>query len=43
MTGEALLSVRDLTAGSGAIQILRDVSLAVFPGEIVCVVGANGV
>lgn len=42
MTGEALLSVRDLTAGYGAIQILWDVSLDVFPGEIVCVVGANG-
>ncbi len=42
MTGEALLSVRNLTAGYGAIQILWDVSLDVFPGEIVCVVGANG-
>lgn len=38
----ALLEVSDLHAGYGRIAVLRGVSLAVRPGEIVALVGANG-
>lgn len=42
MTGEALLSVRGLTAGYGAAPVLRAVDLDVPAASIVAVVGANG-
>ena len=38
-----MLEVRDLVAGYGAIPILRGLSLDVAAGEIVAVLGANGV
>jgi len=37
-----LLSVRELTAGYGAVEALRRVSLEVRQGEIVTLIGANG-
>ena len=37
-----ILSVQDLSVNYGAIQALRGISLDVFPGEIVAVIGANG-
>jgi ABC-type branched-subunit amino acid transport system ATPase component len=37
-----LLEVKQLNAGYGFLQILRDVSLQVDAGEYVCVVGPNG-
>jgi len=37
-----MLEVRDLSAGYGVIQILRDVSLDVGHGEIVALLGSNG-
>src|ERR1700736_4279726 len=37
-----LLRVHDLSAGYGEVQVLWDVSLDVFAGEIVALVGANG-
>jgi len=37
-----LLSVENLCAGYGAIQVLRNVSLTVDKGEIVTLIGANG-
>jgi len=37
-----LLEVKNLNAGYGYLQILRDVSLAVDTGEYVCLVGPNG-
>ena len=37
-----LLSVSDLRAGYGPIDVLHGVSLTVDPGEIVAVIGANG-
>ncbi|WP_420871424.1 ABC transporter ATP-binding protein [Halomicrobium salinisoli] len=39
----ALLELADVTAGYGATPVLRDVDLAVEEGEIVGVVGKNGV
>lgn len=41
-TGEPLLDVRNLCAGYGGMPVLRDVSLKVFPAEIVAMVGSNG-
>ncbi len=38
-----LLSVRGLRAGYGAVEVLRGIDLAVHPGEIVAVLGSNGV
>ncbi len=40
---ESLLAVRDLHAGYGAFQVLQGVALDVAPGEVVAVLGANGV
>jgi len=37
-----LLEVKNLNAGYGYLQILRDVSLTVDAGEYVCLVGPNG-
>lgn len=38
-----MLSVRGLEAGYGDSVILRDVSIEVRPGQVVCVLGRNGV
>ncbi|NJN01553.1 MAG: ATP-binding cassette domain-containing protein [Leptolyngbyaceae cyanobacterium RM1_1_2] len=37
-----LLEVNGLSAGYGELQVLRDISLSVNPGELVAVIGANG-
>jgi ABC-type branched-subunit amino acid transport system ATPase component len=37
-----LLALRDVNVGYGEVQVLWDVSLDVYPGEIVALVGANG-
>ncbi|MCL5966391.1 MAG: ABC transporter ATP-binding protein [Deltaproteobacteria bacterium] len=39
----ALLDIRNLNGGYGDLRILRDVSLAVEEGEVVALLGANGV
>jgi energy-coupling factor transport system ATP-binding protein len=41
-TGDAVVSVRRLQARYGDLLALRDVSLAVAPGEIVALMGRNG-
>ncbi|MEA2566445.1 MAG: branched-chain amino acid transport system ATP-binding protein, partial [Actinomycetota bacterium] len=38
----SLLDVRHLAVSYGAIEAVRDASLAVEAGEIVAVIGANG-
>ncbi|MGB7279996.1 MAG: ATP-binding cassette domain-containing protein, partial [Pseudolabrys sp.] len=43
MHSEALLDVHDLRAGYGETEVLRGVDLAIAPGEIVAVLGSNGV
>lgn len=40
--GTPLLEVRGLSAGYGQALVLRDVDLAVAPGQVVVVLGANG-
>lgn len=43
MTGEKpALALHAVSAGYGAVQVLREVSLEAGPGEIVAVLGANG-
>src|SRR5687767_2074531 len=41
--GSAMLDVSQVTTGYGRTMIVRDVSLAIQPGEIVAIVGRNGV
>ena len=40
---KALLEVRNITVAYGGIQAVRDLSLDVAEGEMVCLIGANGV
>lgn len=37
-----MLELRDVNSGYGAAQVLRNLSLTVAPGEIVCLLGRNG-
>ena len=39
---EPILELRDVHAGYGSIKALKGVSLKVYPGEIVAIIGANG-
>ena len=39
---DPILEIRDLHVSYGAIKALRGISLKVFEGEIVSVIGANG-
>ncbi|MET1043862.1 MAG: ATP-binding cassette domain-containing protein [Microbacteriaceae bacterium] len=39
---KARLSVQNLSAGYGAVNVLSDVSLEIAPGEILAVLGSNG-
>jgi branched-chain amino acid transport system ATP-binding protein len=43
MDSRPLLEVRDLCSGYGETEVLRGVDLTVSPGEIVAVLGSNGV
>ena len=43
MSTEPLLDVRALCAGYGDTDVLRGIDLKVEPGEIVAVLGSNGV
>ena len=42
MTPTPLLSVRDLLVRYGQVEALHGVSLNVYPGEIVALIGSNG-
>jgi urea ABC transporter ATP-binding protein UrtE len=43
MATEAVLKVESVTAGYGSTPMLRGIDLAIWPGEIVAVIGRNGV
>ncbi|MED5542103.1 MAG: ATP-binding cassette domain-containing protein, partial [Actinomycetota bacterium] len=36
-----LLELRGINTHYGAVHILKDVDLAIFPGELVCLLGGN--
>ncbi|HEY3141654.1 MAG TPA: ABC transporter ATP-binding protein [Acidimicrobiales bacterium] len=38
---QPVLELRDVSTHYGPIQVLRDVSITVYPGEIVCLLGGN--
>jgi branched-chain amino acid transport system ATP-binding protein len=42
VTADPLLSVKDLTVRYGQVEALHGVSLAVYPGEVVALIGSNG-
>jgi branched-chain amino acid transport system ATP-binding protein len=42
MSSTPLLEARDLCAGYGRVEVVRDVTLEVRPGEVVALLGANG-
>jgi len=42
MRPQALLSARDITAGYGAVPVIRDVSVDAAAGEVALVIGPNG-
>lgn len=42
MNGTAMLSARDVWKSYGALSVLRGVSLDVFKGEVVCILGPSG-
>jgi branched-chain amino acid transport system ATP-binding protein len=42
MSAPAMLSARGVTAGYGAVPVIRDVSVDAFPGEVALVIGPNG-
>ncbi len=39
---DPVLSVRNLTAGYGGVQAVRDLTFDVAPGEVVALLGPNG-
>ena len=38
---QALLEFRGVNTHYGAVHILKDVDLAIYPGELVCLLGGN--
>lgn len=39
--GRPILEMRDVSTHYGPVRVLRDVSLEIYPGEIVCLLGGN--
>jgi len=42
MTTASLLDIRDVCAGYGGTEVLRNIDLAIAPGEIIALLGSNG-
>lgn len=39
--GKPVLELRNVSAHYGPIQVLRDINIEIFPGEVVCLLGGN--
>jgi branched-chain amino acid transport system ATP-binding protein len=42
MTGAGLLDIRGVCAGYGGAEVLRNIDMAIAPGEIIALLGSNG-
>ncbi len=42
MTTKPILELKNVVAGYGKIEALKGISIKIYPGEIVCIIGANG-
>ena len=42
MTTEPILELKDVHSGYGSIKALKGISLKIYPGEVVAIIGANG-
>ncbi len=42
MSNTIILKVKDLSAGYGRVEVLRNISLEVHQGELACILGGNG-
>jgi branched-chain amino acid transport system ATP-binding protein len=42
MSSTPLLEARNLCSGYGRVEVIRDVTIEVRPGEVVALLGANG-
>jgi branched-chain amino acid transport system ATP-binding protein len=42
MTQQPILELRNVSAAYGRIKAIKDISLKVYPGEVVSIIGANG-
>ncbi|HEX2147928.1 MAG TPA: ATP-binding cassette domain-containing protein, partial [Pseudorhizobium sp.] len=42
LTVDAILAARNLFKAFGPVEVLRDVSLSVLPGEVHAIIGENG-
>lgn len=39
--GQPILELKDVSAHYGPIQVLRDIDIEIYPGEVVCLLGGN--
>lgn len=40
--GQPLVELRNVSKSYGAVEVLRDINLSIYPGQVTCVLGDNG-